>query len=135
VVGSEVHVIVMRPVPLLALMGLGGPLPLRVCRARVKGELAGGGQVQVDDAELARAYNREPCGATTLARAYCYIDRSAALSLAVGEYVGFLSGGFSKCVDLPDAQAAVRQRFAALIDGEDVPEHVLQSAREVGLVS
>lgn len=133
-VGTEVHVIVLRAIPLLALMGLGGPLPLCIVRTTVKGELAGG-ELQVDDTQLAPASNRTPYGPMLLARSYCHVERSTALQLSIAVFVDFVSGGFSRCFDLPDAQEALRQRFAALIEGEVVPEDALQAARAVGLVS
>lgn len=134
-VGSQVHVIAMRPVPLLYLMGLGGSLPARVCRATVKGVLAGGDFVQVDDVEIAPALQRPVVGAVQLPASCCYVERRRAVDVAVGELVDFLRGGFARCMDAPDAARAMRGRFAGLVAGEEVSEDVLQAARAVGLAS
>lgn len=127
---TYVYVIVMRPDPLLWLVGFRGSLPYRVCTARV---LSGGTEVRVDDSEIARAFGREPAGHVEVPMTALYRSREAAVLAAVDTLVAFVRGGFDRLMDLGDVTTALRRRFNAVVGGEPLPVDVARAAREAGL--
>ena len=133
-VGSEVYVLAMRPIPLFHLIGCGGPVPFKVCKAEVKAIAAGGSYVTVDDVQLAPLLGGTPSGGFTAPITGIMLERSRAVHLGCDELVTLAAGPLGRVVaDYPDLGRAIRGRWAAFIDGELLDEPDLVRAREVRL--
>ncbi len=133
-VGTEVFLLALRPEPLLHLIGMGGPIPFKVCKSLIKGIATGGGFVQVDDEELAPALGDTPVGHVVTPFTGIFIDRARAVHLGCDEILTLVTGPLAVVIaDYPDLGAAVRRRWDAFTSGELLDEADLARGREVGL--
>lgn len=128
---DSVHIVIVRPDPLLWLVGYAAPLPVRVCTETVLE--AGAGAVVITDTEIAPARGKVPFGRLTMPAAACYLRRDRAVEAAAQELIRFAADPVFRRCDLPDVWAALRFRFWGVVGGVVLSSEMVQSAREVGI--
>lgn len=132
--GSEVFVLTMRPEPLMHLVGCGGPLPWKVCRATIKAIAAGGEHFAIDDSEVAPALGKDVVGQFVVPFTGLVIERGRAVHLGCDELVTVLTGPLGRVVaDYPDLGRSLRRRWASFTEGEILLAEDFARGQEVGL--